>query len=540
MTSIAKEAFYGCSSLTAVRISNIEAWCKISFGSSYSNPLYYAQNLYLNGELVTELVIPKGVTSIENYAFYNCNSLTSINIPQNVTSIGGNAFYGCSSLERVTINCANVGNWFKGNSNIKEIILGEDVSSIGSSAFYGCSSLTTITIPESVTSIGKEAFYGCNSLTSINIPERVTSIGDEAFYKCSSLTAVHISNIEAWCKISFGSSYSNPLYYAQNLYLNGVLVTELVIPEGVTSIGNYVFYNCSSLTSINIPEGVASIGSSAFLGCSSLTVITIPEDVTSIGARAFCNCTELLSLHIGANVDSYGDNAFEGCTAIKELTVMGNVIPEVPSENLTSITLYSPIPLETKEFASKVYRNATLNIPDVSLTRYQNADVWKNFWYINEFDPKEGKDIFLTISQADNGYVKQHLVAGSVCTYTIEAAEGWKIHTVTFNGEDVTSQLTEEGTFTTPALQDDATLNIAYEKIDDAIESTRAGAIKVQGHQGIISISGTTEGTDISLYTTDGTLVTRETAEGDTTQIAVPTGQVYIVKVADTVVKIGM
>ena len=148
--------------------------------------------------------------------------------------------------------------------------------------------------------------------------------------------------------------------------------------------------------------------------------------------------------------------------------------------------------------------------------------------------------IYLTINQADNGCVKQHLVQGTSCTFVIEAAEGWKIHTVTFNGEDVTSQLTEEGTFTTPALQDDAVLNIAYEKIDDAIESTRAGAIKVQGHQGIISISGITEGTDISLYTTDGTLVTRETAEGDTTQLTVPTGQVYIVKVADTVVKIGM
>ena len=148
--------------------------------------------------------------------------------------------------------------------------------------------------------------------------------------------------------------------------------------------------------------------------------------------------------------------------------------------------------------------------------------------------------VYLTINQADNGCVKQHLVQGTSCTFVIEAAEGWKIHTVTFNGEDVTSQLTEEGTFTTPELQGDAVLNIAYEKTDDAIESTRAGAIKVQGHQGIISITGATEGTDISLYTTDGTLVTRETAEGDTTQLIVPTGQVYIVKVADTVVKIGM
>ena len=148
--------------------------------------------------------------------------------------------------------------------------------------------------------------------------------------------------------------------------------------------------------------------------------------------------------------------------------------------------------------------------------------------------------IYLTINQADNGCVKQHLVVGTVCAYTIEAAEGWKIHSVTFNGEDATSQLTEEGTFTTPALQEDATLNIAYEKIDDAISHAQASRIKVQGHQGVISIAGATEGAAIGLYTTEGTLVATATAEGDTTQLTVPTGQVYIVKVADTVVKIGM
>ena len=148
--------------------------------------------------------------------------------------------------------------------------------------------------------------------------------------------------------------------------------------------------------------------------------------------------------------------------------------------------------------------------------------------------------IYLTINQADNGCVKQHLVVGTVCAYTIEAAEGWKIHTVTFNGEDVTSQLTEEGTFTTPALQDDATLNIAYEKIDDGIAGATESRIKVQGRQGVISITGTTEGAAIGLYTTSGTLVATATAEGDTTHLTVPTGQVYIVKVADTVVKIGM
>jgi len=150
--------------------------------------------------------------------------------------------------------------------------------------------------------------------------------------------------------------------------------------------------------------------------------------------------------------------------------------------------------------------------------------------------------VSLTINQADNGCVKQHLTMGTVCTFTIEAAEGWKIHSVTFNDTDVTTQLTEEGTFTTPALQADAVLNIAYEKIDDGttIECAHASAIKIQGHQGTLRITGTTQGEAISVYTTDGMLVAQESTEGSETQLTLPTDQVYIVKVADKVVKIGM
>ena len=289
---------------------------------------------------------------------------------------------------------------------------------------------------------------------------------------------------------------------------------------------------------------MTSIGDDAFNYCRSLTAITIPENsqLTSIGNYAFLGCSSLESLHIGPNVDNYGSEAFAGCTAIKELTVMGNVMPEIPSEDLTSITLYSPIPLETTEFASKVYRNATLNIPEGSLTRYQNADVWKNFWYINEFDPKKGKDVYLTIRQADNGEVGIVVELGRTYKVRITAFEGWKIHSVTFNDTDVTTQLTAEGIYTTPALQADAVLNIAYEKTDNntMVASAQASRIKVQGHHGTLRITGATEGESISVYTTSGTLVAQESTEGSETEITLPTGQVYIVTVADKVVKIGM
>ena len=148
--------------------------------------------------------------------------------------------------------------------------------------------------------------------------------------------------------------------------------------------------------------------------------------------------------------------------------------------------------------------------------------------------------IFITINQAENGSVRQKLFEGTSCTFIIEAAKGWLINAVTFNGEDVTSQLGEGNIFVTPKMYENAVLNISYEKIDDSVESTSANAIKVSGHNGIISISGAAEGTAVTIYTLDGAMVANTTATADTAAIEVTTQQVYIIKVAGKVVKIGM
>ena len=289
VTSIGHYAFFNCESLTGVYITDIAAWCNIKFDNYDSNPLSYAGKLYLNNELVTDLVIPDSVTSIGKYAFYGCRSLTSIMIPDSVTSIGNGAFNRCGSLINIEVSKNN--NYYKtiqGNlysADEKNLILyasakmdvsfviPDNVTSIGKDAFYDCRFLTSITIPDSVTSIGSYAFAYCSSLARITIGNGVKSIGDNAFYNCESLTGVYITDIAAWWNIKFGSGYSNPLSYAHNLYLNNELVTELVIPDGVTSIGGGAFMYCSSLTSITIPDSVTSIGGGAFNYCDSLTSI---------------------------------------------------------------------------------------------------------------------------------------------------------------------------------------------------------------------------------------------------------------------------
>ena len=174
-----------------------------------------------------------------------------------------------------------------------------------------------------VTSIGKYAFDDCAGLTSVTIPDSVTSIGEYAFDDCESLTKVCISDIATWCQIDF--NYDNPLFYAHNLYLNGKLVEDIVIPDGVTSINNYAFWCCDSLTSITIPDSVTSIGVCAFEGCTSLTSVTIPNSVTSIGIGAFCGCTSLTSVIIPDGVSSIGVQAFAYCDYFTSIVIPGSV-----------------------------------------------------------------------------------------------------------------------------------------------------------------------------------------------------------------------
>ena len=159
-----------------------------------------------------------------------------------MTSIGASSFYDCSSLTSVTI-------------------LGS-VTSIGSYTFYGCSGLTSVTIPDSVTSIGDSAFSYCSSLTSVTIPGSVTSIGASSFYDCSGLTSA--GPIDSGCNIEFGWTERIPASA-----FSSSLLTSVVIPEGMTSIGSKAFFSTTSLANITIPKSMTSIEIGAFGGAHS-------------------------------------------------------------------------------------------------------------------------------------------------------------------------------------------------------------------------------------------------------------------------------
>ena len=331
ITTIGDRAFYNCSSLTSVYITDLSAWCKIDFENNSANPLHYANNLYLNNEFVTDLVIPNDITEIKSstfsgfnsltsvtignnvttigdYAFYNCDSLTSVTIGDSVTSIGDSAFYDCQNLTSITIpnGVTTIGNnAFYNCDSLTSVTIPDNVTTIEYAVFAYCSSLTSVTIPDSVTSIGEGAFSGCSSLESVTIPNSVTTIGNRAFSGCNSLTGVTIpdSVVEVGAGAfseCFRLSEFNGKFASSDgrcLIINGTLnsivqvgLTVYSIPDSVTKIGDYVFANCHRLTSITIPDSVTMIGRSAFYNCSSLTSVTIPNSVTTIGNYAFEYC----------------------------------------------------------------------------------------------------------------------------------------------------------------------------------------------------------------------------------------------------------
>ena len=344
VTFIGYSAFYGCTSLTKAEFASIESLCKIEFYSSNSNPLSYAKHLYINGKEVTDLVIPNSITSIGSHAFDGCTGLTSVTIPNSVTSIGTCAFEFCSNLTSIAIpeSVTSIGSYafnttawynqqpdglvyagkvaykYKGTMpSGTQIVIKEGTLEITGTAFYGCTGLKSVTIPESVTSIGKYAFENCSGLTSVTIPNSVTSIGYEAFNNCSGLTKAEFASIESLCKIKFGDSDSNPLYYAKHLYINGQEVADVVIPNSITSINDYAFSGCTGLTSVTIPNSVTSIGTCAFEFCSNLTSIAIPESVTSIGYSAFYGCSGLTNIYsLAKNPPRISGTTFEGSTPI--------------------------------------------------------------------------------------------------------------------------------------------------------------------------------------------------------------------------------
>ena len=330
VTSIGRDAFRNCINLTSVVIPI--SVTKISFKS------------FMGCSGLTSVEIPGSVTEIGESAFYDCINLSSLHIPGSVTSIEPSAFYYCGGLSSITVeesnafydsrdNCnaiieTSTNTLVKGSNNT---VIPNSIESIGMCSFANCKGLETVIIPNSVTEIGKNSFLTCTSLTSLTIGNSVTSIGGSAFSHCYGLETVIIPKsvtsigVGAFSDCRGLSSMvvegDNPNYDSRD-DCNAVIETETntliagckntIVPNTITSIGDFAFYGCNDLKSLTIPNSVLSIGEFVFNRCKNMTTVIIPNSVVSIGIGSFSSCNELKSLTIGSSVSSIGSLAF-GC-----------------------------------------------------------------------------------------------------------------------------------------------------------------------------------------------------------------------------------
>ncbi len=419
---IGSTVFYGCESLTDITVAETNAKYSSLYGVLYDKNKTVLI-CYPLGKTDATFVVPNGVVSISYFAFGNCKHLQSVTIADTVTVISYSAFSGCSALT--------------------EIILPDAVREIGSSAFFNCISLISISIGSGLRTIDTEAFYGCNNLKDVyyNGGEAEWNKIEIGSYNSCLLNAErHYKYInsgkfvtgQTWQILSDGTLVITgvgmlPDFTKDTAFFNQYNITKVVISEGITRIGNYMFYgcktivtiviadsvtiigsnafeNCTALVNVTLGSGITSISGFAFYNCVSITVIVIPDSVTVIGERAFGNCTGLINITLGKKVHTIsayafyncinitviiipnsvtviGTGAFGNCSSLVEVTLGSNVtiIGSSAFYNCISIVVIV-IPNSVTQIGDKAFGNCTALI---NITIGQNVSQLGDFVFYN-------------------------------------------------------------------------------------------------------------------------------------------------------------
>lgn len=386
LTYVGEHAFKGISSVI-INLPDIQSWCQIEFSCDlYESDMVHLLSakgqIYVGGELVTDLIIPSDVTEIKPASFYSYSSLSSVTLSDSVKIVGDYAF------AKTPIISANLGNGvteiktgaFQDCQHLTNVIIGDSVVTIGPSAFartpltsvefgssvetimndafYSCIHLTSVTFGPKVNYIGQYAFRNAYRIESLTFPDSVsiiyngafdycsgvqtvtfgtglTYIGDNAFNRLDSLTEINIPDIRSWCKVEH-IGYLPIMYHCKSLSIDGHHITSVVIPEGVTRIGRQAFAYCEEISEVSAPASVVSIGADAFLQTEWLN--SQPDGLVIVGSTLYTykgTMPEDTQITISNDILGIGSYAFSDRTTLTSIQLSDRLV------NIDSNAFYS-------------------------------------------------------------------------------------------------------------------------------------------------------------------------------------------------------
>lgn len=418
------------------------------------------------------------VAEVGSFGFSDSESLVDVQLPSTLKLLGQQCFDECYHLKSVDIpnGCKLESYIFYGCLELEKVHLPEDLTLLDEGTFAFCRCLTDVNIPSTLEGISWYAFSGCWKLNGIQLPSTLTSIGKGAFKYCLSLG-------------------------------------EISIPETVTTLMAEAFAGCISLEKANIPSNLTMINEALFDSCLVLQDIVIPENVIVIRTAAFRDCKSLRNITIPQQVDIIYQEAFAGCDALQKIISQPAVPPTICERTFLDYT----VPLTVAEGTEE---------------EYSKAPNWSRFMEA---------PLLLTIHDAEsNDAVSMKVEKGQSIQLAIKPSDNWQVHSATYNGEDITEQLsslTSASIFKTPAINSNAILSITYEQRPSGISQTE------YGQQMRINVSGNTVSvTDcphmIEVFTLQGHHVVSLPTSGGKAQFTLPAGQCYLIKAGKKTVKV--
>lgn len=464
--TIEEDAFVNNSGYSKVIFKDAEQMCSIDYGNEKANPLYYAHDIYYQGnaQKITRVEIPASSLNeghIRPYILAGANTVTRVDIPTGATNFDKGAFMGCinieyvafktvddfknyvpydtdanplangkakplvneAPLETLTLNADVHATKYKNSTWLKGVTLESGVTSIGEQAFMGCTNLASVTIDgANLVSIGNQAFHSCTKLGNVSLPNTVTSIGEETFRNCQMITEMTIpencttlgDGIFVWCTqlktVTINANIDIPKLTFQNC-----VNLQKVVTTTTKNIENYAFQGCSNLELVPVTTYLTAIGDNAFQNCPKLTNLMLSEKgaLSTIGQNAFNGCSGVTMVSFPATLTEIKENAFAGCTSLTDVYCLKeDGVPYIYSSSFGG-------------------REGSIKLHVSNTEIYAAADNWKNFQIY------EAGEVTLTFVVNDQLYTEIKGAAGtrhnqsepSVEVYndgtTVETFSGW-------------------------------------------------------------------------------------------------------------------